>query len=68
MLTLENGYWNQISPNDIEHELTALATLARTRAAALPVTAEQAFTRQFLEKFHPAQPVRAIFPAPSPAG
>ncbi len=68
VLALENGLWNRISPNDVEHELTALSDLARTREADLPAAAEQTFTRQFLEKFHPPQPVRVIFPAPSPAG
>jgi hypothetical protein len=68
VLVFENGYWNKISPNDIEHELAALSTLARAKAGGLPAEAETAFTRQLLEKFHPAQPVRAIFPAPSPAG
>lgn len=68
VLTFENGYWNQISPNDIEQELAALPELARAKSGGLPAEAEQTFTRQFLEKFHPAQPVRAIFPAPSPAG
>ncbi|MEO6871607.1 MAG: DUF4230 domain-containing protein [Chthoniobacterales bacterium] len=68
VLTFENGYWNKISPNDIEHELAALPELARAKSSGLPMEAERAFTRQFREKFHPAQPVRAIFPAPSPTG
>ncbi|MBA3961092.1 MAG: DUF4230 domain-containing protein [Chthoniobacterales bacterium] len=68
VLALENGLWNRISPNDIEHELAALPELARAKSHALPAEAEDTFTRQFLEKFHPSQPVRAIFPAPSPAG
>ena len=68
VLSFENGYWNRISPNDIEHELAALPELARAKANGLPAEAERVFTRQFLEKFHPAQPVRAIFPAPSPTG
>ncbi len=68
VLTFENGLWNRISPNDIEQELAALPDLARQKSHDLPAAAEQAFTRQLLEKFHPAQPVHAIFPAPSPAG
>ncbi|MBA3833405.1 MAG: DUF4230 domain-containing protein [Chthoniobacterales bacterium] len=68
VLTLENGLWNRVSPNDIEHALAALPALAREKSRDLPGAAEQAFTRQFLEKFHPAQPVHVIFPAPSPAG
>ena len=49
-------------------ELAALPEQARQRATALPAEAEQTFTRQLLEKFHPEQPVRAIFPAPAPRG
>ncbi|MGI8432633.1 MAG: DUF4230 domain-containing protein [Chthoniobacterales bacterium] len=68
VLALENGYWNKISPDDISHELATLPDLARARAGGLPAQAEAAFTGQILEQFHPPQPVRAIFPAPSPAG
>ncbi len=66
VLTFENGLWNRISPDDIQEELAVLPRLARTRAAALPAEAEQSFTRQFQERFHPPQPVRAIFPALAP--
>jgi len=66
--TLENGLWNRISPNDIQGELAILPQLAREKTAGLPREAEQVFTRQLLEKFHPPQPVRAIFPAPAPHG
>ena len=66
VLELENGLWNRISPNDIEQELAALPELARAKASDLPAAAEQTFTRQLLEKFHPAQPVRTIFSAPLP--
>ena len=68
VLAFENGYWNRISPNDIENELAALPQLARQKSVALPTEAERIFTQQLLEKFHPRQPVRAIFPAPAPAG
>jgi hypothetical protein len=68
VLAFENGFWNRISPNDIESELATLPQLAREKSAALPATAERTFTRQLLEKFHTRQPVRAIFPAPPPAG
>jgi hypothetical protein len=68
VLALENGFWNRISPSDVEHELKRLPGLARQKAADLPGEAEQSFTRQLLEKFHPREPVRAIFPAPSPRG
>ena len=68
VLTLENGLWNRISPDDIQTQLAALPEQARQKAAALPAEAEQTFTRQLLEKFRPEQPVRAIFPAPTPRG
>ncbi len=68
VLALENGLWNRISPADIQNELAVLPDLARARAAALPVEAEESFTRELLQKFHPPQRVRAIFPAPSPSG
>ncbi len=66
--TLENGLWNRISPDDVQEQLAALPAQARAKAADLPAAAEQAFTRQLLEKFRPEQPVRAIFPAPTPRG
>jgi len=68
VLTLENGLWNRISPDDIQSQLAALPEQAREKAASLPAEAEQTFTRQLLEKFRPEQPVRAIFPAPTPHG
>ncbi|HEY1584017.1 MAG TPA: DUF4230 domain-containing protein [Chthoniobacterales bacterium] len=66
--SLENGFWNRISPEDIQSELAILPQLAREKAADLPAEAERAFSRELLEKFHPPQPVRAIFPAPTPNG
>ena len=68
VLAFENGLWNRISPDDIQSQLAALSEQARERAATLPAEAEQAFTRQLLEKFRPEPPVRAIFPAPTPRG
>jgi hypothetical protein len=68
VLTLENGLWNRISPDDIQAQLAALPEQARQKAASLPGAAEQTFTRQLLEKFRPEQPVHAIFPAPTPRG
>ncbi len=68
VLALENGLWNRIVPDDIQTELALLPQLAREKSAALPAEAEQVFTRELREKFLPPQPVRAIFPAPSPGG
>ncbi len=66
--SLENGLWNRVSPDDIESQLAALPAQARAKASDLPGEAEKTFTRQLLEKFRPEQPVRAIFPAPTPRG
>jgi Protein of unknown function (DUF4230) len=68
VLAFENGLWNRISPDDIQAQLAVLPQLAREKAVALPAEAEQTFTRELKEKFHPPQPVRAIFPAASPRG
>ena len=68
VLAFENGLWNRISPDDIENELGQLPQLAREKSRGLPAEAEQVFVQQLREKFHPEQPVRAIFPAPSPRG
>ena len=68
VLTFENGLWNRISPDDIQAELAVLPQLARARGAAFSAEAEQAFTHELQEKFHPPQPVRAIFPALVPGG
>ena len=68
VLAFENGLWNRISPDDIQAQLAVLPQLARQKVAALPAEAEQTFTRELKEKFHPPQPVRAIFPAASPRG
>ncbi len=68
VLSLENGLWNRVSPGDIQAQLAILPQLAREKAAGLPAEAEQTFTRQLLEKFRPPQPVRAIFPPPTPHG
>jgi hypothetical protein len=68
VLALDNGLWNRISPGDVQSELAVLSKQAREKASALPAQAEETFTRQLLEKFRPEQPVRAIFPAPTPRG
>jgi hypothetical protein len=60
--------WNRISPGDVQSELAVLSKQVREKASALPAQAEETFTRQLLEKFRPEQPVRAIFPAPTPRG
>ena len=68
VLALENGLWNRISPGDVQSQLAALSNRRAREPTALPAQAEETFTRQLLEKFRPEQPVRAIFPAPTPRG
>src|SRR5689334_1373956 len=65
---LENGFWNRVSPADLETELALLPGLARDKSANLPAEAETTFTHELLEKFRPPQPIRVIFPAPTPGG
>lgn len=66
VLALENGFWNRISPADLQAQLALLPQLARDQSASLPAEAETAFRNELLEKFRPPQPVRVIFPAPAP--
>ncbi len=68
VLAFENGLWNRISAADLEQQLALLPQLAREKSSGLPAEAEQAFTRQLREKFHPEEPVRVIFPGPAPRG
>jgi Protein of unknown function (DUF4230) len=52
---LRDGLWNKIQPQDIDRELEEMPELARTKAASLPVEAEQTFERlvsQKLGDFH----------------
>ncbi len=68
VLALENGFWNRISPSDVEAAFAILPQIARDQSKGLPAEAESAFTRQLLDKFRPPKPVHVIFPAPTPAG
>ena len=68
VLTLENGLWNRISPDDIQAQLAALPEQARQRATALPAEAEQTFTRQLLGKISPRAAGACNLSAPAPRG
>jgi hypothetical protein len=68
VLALENGFWNRISTADLETELAVLPQLAREKSTGLSAEAEATFTHELFEKFRPPQPVRVIFPAPTPGG
>ncbi|MEP6936711.1 MAG: DUF4230 domain-containing protein [Chthoniobacterales bacterium] len=63
VLALENGFWNRISPDDLQSELAALPQLAREKAAqsGLATEAEQSIQRQLTAKLHATHPVRVIF-------
>jgi hypothetical protein len=63
VLAFENGFWNRISGEDMQGELSILPQLAREKAAesALPAEAERALQQQLNERIHVQQPVRLVF-------
>jgi Protein of unknown function (DUF4230) len=63
VLAFENGFWNRISGDDVQSELSILPQLARERAteSSLPAEAERALQRQLDERIHTQQPLRLIF-------
>jgi hypothetical protein len=63
VLAFENGFWNRISGNDVQSELSILPQLARQKAAetGLPAEAERALQQQLDERIHTQQPLRLIF-------
>ena len=66
VLSYENGFWNLISPGDIENELQTLPHLAREKAAEAGLTAEAERTlkEQLEQKIKMKQRVNVNF-APS---
>src|SRR5438874_4445801 len=58
VLAFENGFWNRISANDLQSELSILPQLARQKAAEsnLPAEAERALQQQLNERIHTPQP------------
>jgi hypothetical protein len=66
VLEFENGFWNQISADDVKNELSILPQLARQKAeeSGLPVQAERALQQQLNERIHAPQPVRVVFGFP----
>lgn len=66
VLSYENGFWNPISPGDIENELQTLPQLAREKAAEAGLTAEAERTlkEQLEQKIKMKQRVNVNF-APS---
>jgi hypothetical protein len=63
VLAFENGFWNRITGEDLQNELSILPQLAREKAAegGLAVAAERALQRQLDERIHTQQPLRLIF-------
>src|SRR5437660_10723688 len=63
VLAFDNGFWNRISGDDVQNELSILPQLARQEAAEtdLPDEAERALQQQLGERIHAQQPLRLIF-------
>ena len=63
VLAFENGFWNRISGEDLQNELSILPQLAREKAVEsnLPAEAERTLQRQLNERIHARQPVHLIF-------
>ncbi len=63
VLAFENGFWNRISGEDVQNELSILPQLARGKAVEsdLPAEAERTLQRQLNERIHARQPVHLVF-------
>jgi hypothetical protein len=63
VLAFENGFWNRISGEDMQSELSILPELARAKAAEgdLPAEAEHTLQQQIEKRVHVPQPLRLIF-------
>ncbi|HEX4706595.1 MAG TPA: DUF4230 domain-containing protein [Candidatus Udaeobacter sp.] len=63
VLAFENGFWNHISGQDLQNELSMLPQLAWEKAAesGLPAEAERTLQRQLEERVHTKQPLHLIF-------
>ena len=63
VLAFENGFWNRISGEDVQNELSILPQLAREKAVEsnLPAEAERTMQRQLNERIHARQPVHLVF-------
>ena len=67
VLAFENGFWNRISADDVQNELSILPQLARQKALEtnLPTEAERALQQQLEERLHTSQPLHLIFTTPA---
>jgi len=63
VLAFENGFWNRISGEDVQNELSILPQLAREKAveSSLPAEAERTLQRQLNERIHARQPLHLVF-------
>lgn len=67
VLEFENGYWNRISADDVQNELSVLPQLARKKAAEanLAAEAEKSLQDQLSARIKAQQPLRLVFGSPS---
>ena len=63
VLEFENGYWNRISADDVQNELSVLPQLARRKAAEanLAAEAEKSLQEQLTARIKVEQPLRVVF-------
>ena len=63
VLAFENGFWNRISGEDVQNELSILPQLAREKAVEsnLPAEAERTLQRQLNERINARQPLHLVF-------
>ena len=63
VLAFENGFWNRISGQDVQNELSALPELAWKKAAEseLSAEAEKTLQQQLEQRIHTVQPLRVLF-------
>jgi hypothetical protein len=63
VLELENGFWNRISGEDVQNELSILPKLAREKASEtnLQGEAERVLQQQLNERIHAPQPLHLVF-------
>lgn len=64
----QNGYWNRISPTDLEQELSSLPKLAREKAleGGLPQQAEEALRKQLEQRLGTTRPLQLLFSGDTP--
>jgi hypothetical protein len=63
VLEFQNGFWNRISGQDVQDELSILPQLARQKAeeARLPTEAERILEQQLNDRIHAPQPLHLVF-------